>query len=63
MQIYDTDGLKANHKFAFNDFIQHLEWSPDSTLILVGLFKRGICEVKSLDNPEWVCKIDEVLIN
>lgn len=25
------------------------------------MFKRGICEVKSLDNPDWHCKIDEGL--
>ena len=62
LQIYETETLKVNQKFSFIDFISHFEWSPDSTLLLVGLFKRGICEVKSLDNPDWVCKIDEVCL-
>jgi len=32
-------------------------------MILVGLFKRGQCEVRSIENPEWLCKIDEVIKN
>ncbi len=61
-QIYETQELKIYHKFTFLDFPNKIEWSPDSTLILVGLFKRFICEVKAIDSAEWVCKIDEVII-
>ena len=59
-KIYDSENLSFVHKFTFNDLISLIEWSPDSTMILVGLFKRGQCEVRSIESPEWICKIDEV---
>ncbi|KAJ8320294.1 hypothetical protein KUTeg_001881 [Tegillarca granosa] len=34
-------------------------WSADSQFILCGLFKRGIVQVWSLEQPDWNCKIDE----
>lgn len=43
------------------DFVDHLEWSSDSSMILIGLFKRGIVELKSIAHPEWVCRIHESL--
>ena len=57
--IYDTLTLKQLHKFSFSDYIEHIEWSKDSTLILIGLFKRGIVEIKHLVNPEWHCRLNE----
>ncbi|KXZ53074.1 hypothetical protein GPECTOR_8g67 [Gonium pectorale] len=41
------------------DRIDSLEWSPNSTYVLVGLFSRGIIQVWSVDSPDWSCKIDE----
>lgn len=41
------------------DKIQHIEWSFDSQYVLCGLFKRGIAQVWSVQEPDWTCKIDE----
>lgn len=59
IQIYETTSLKFTQKFTFTDLLYHVEWSPDSNLLLVSFPKRSICEVKSLDNPDWLCRIDE----
>lgn len=59
IHLYETKNLTFVRKFSFNDNISHIEWSPDCNLILVAFLKMGICEVKSLDNPDWICKIDE----
>lgn len=60
IHIYDCKKLTFLRKFSFNDIISNIEWSPDSNLILVSFSgKSNICEVKSLDNPDWQCKIDE----
>lgn len=49
-------------KFQFQDFISHVQWSPDSEYILVGLFKKGLCEARSVKGDDnWTCKIDEVI--
>lgn len=49
------------HKFSFCDSISLLEWSPDSTLLLVGLLRKSQVEIKSIENPEWQCCIEEGL--
>ena len=45
--------------FINNDYIEKIEWSNDSNLILVGLFKRSIIEVKQMKKPDWICRIQE----
>ena len=60
--IYDTLTLKQIQKFSFSDYIEHIEWSKDSSLILVGLFKRGIVEIKQLLKPEWICQLNEGIV-
>jgi hypothetical protein len=50
------------NKWSFCDIPSKIEWSPDSSLILIGLFKRGCCEIKIIDNCEWNCKIEEVIL-
>lgn len=59
IHVYDTVSLSFLQKFTFNDAISSVEWSLDSNLILVNFYKQSICEVKSLDSPDWVCRIDE----
>ena len=59
LHIYSTTELNFIQKFSFNDQISNIEWSPDCNLILVTFLKQGVCEVKSLDSPDWICKIDE----
>lgn len=41
------------------DTVQKIEWSADSQFILCGMYKRGLVQVWSLEQPEWKCKIDE----
>lgn len=41
--------------------VSHIEWSPDGSLILVGVEKRGLAFAKSVHDPEWTCRIDEGL--
>ncbi|KAL6061480.1 hypothetical protein STEG23_034800 [Scotinomys teguina] len=41
------------------DQIQHIEWSADSLFILCAMYRRGLVQVWSLEQPEWHCKIDE----
>ena len=60
--IYDTLTLKQLQKFSFSDYIEHIEWSKDSSLILIGLFKRGIVEIKQLLKPEWLCQLNEGIV-
>ena len=49
--------------FTFTDFPSDLKFSADSKLFLVGLYKRGVCEIRHLEMEEWICEIDEVINN
>ena len=60
--IYETATLKPIQKHSFCDYIEKIQWSPDSTLILIGLFKRGVVEIKQIGKPEWICRLDDGLI-
>ncbi|KAK7497947.1 hypothetical protein BaRGS_00010818 [Batillaria attramentaria] len=57
--IRDVETLQIQQLFSCLDAIQHIEWSPDSLFILCGMFKRGIVQVWSIENPDWHCKVDE----
>lgn len=57
--IRDVDTLQIQNLYTCLDTIQQIEWSSDSQFILCGLFKRGIVQVWSIEQPEWTCKIDE----
>ena len=57
--IYDNKYLKPYQNFSFVDFIEDIQWSKNSKLILVGLYKRARCEIRSIENPKWFCSIDE----
>jgi WD40 repeat protein len=59
--ILNTNTLKAEHKYQFNDVVSQIRWSPDGAYILIGIEKRAQAFVKSLTDPEWQCKIDEGL--
>lgn len=41
------------------DIISQLEWSQDSSFLLIGIAKRGLAYAKSLHDNDWQCKIDE----
>ncbi|XP_046332030.2 WD repeat-containing protein WRAP73-like [Haliotis rufescens] len=57
--IRDVETLQIQHLYSCLDGIQCIEWSADSDFILCGMFKRGIVQVWSIEQPEWNCKIDE----
>ncbi|WAR26717.1 WRP73-like protein [Mya arenaria] len=57
--VRDVDTFQIQNLFSCMDTIQHIEWSADSQFILCGLYKRGLVQVWSLEQPEWKCKIDE----
>ncbi|XP_019642896.1 PREDICTED: WD repeat-containing protein WRAP73-like [Branchiostoma belcheri] len=57
--VRDVRTLQILHLYTCLDAVQHLQWSPDSQFILCGMFKRGMTQVWSIDQPEWTCKIDE----
>ena len=57
--IYDNKSLKPFQTFSFCDFIEDIQWSKNSKLILIGLYKRSRCEIRNIENPKWYCSIDE----
>ena len=57
--IYKTEDLKQRNKFSFGSPLTFIEWSPDSSLIICGIFKGAMIEVRSIDNPNWECSISE----
>ncbi|XP_069120373.1 WD repeat-containing protein WRAP73-like [Argopecten irradians] len=57
--VRDVETFQIQNLFSCLDTIQVIEWSSDSQFILCGLYKRGIVQVWSLEQPEWNCKVDE----
>ncbi|XP_074233715.1 WD repeat-containing protein WRAP73 isoform X3 [Camelus bactrianus] len=57
--VRDANTLQVVQLYTCLDQIQHIEWSADSLFILCALYKRGLVQVWSLEQPEWHCKIDE----
>uniref|UniRef100_A0A8D0BQ76 WD repeat containing, antisense to TP73 n=1 Tax=Salvator merianae TaxID=96440 RepID=A0A8D0BQ76_SALMN len=59
LMVRDANTLQILQLFTCLDQIQHIEWSSDSLFILCAMYKRGIVQVWSLEQPDWHCKIDE----
>ena len=57
--IIETGTYQILHDWTFPDTISQVEWSPDSTLLLVALKKNGLAYAKSVTDDEWNCRIDE----
>eukprot|EP00697_Spironema_sp_BW2_P004277 gnl/Spiro4/15820_TR8515_c0_g1_i1.p1 gnl/Spiro4/15820_TR8515_c0_g1~~gnl/Spiro4/15820_TR8515_c0_g1_i1.p1 ORF type:complete len:470 (-),score=132.29 gnl/Spiro4/15820_TR8515_c0_g1_i1:102-1448(-) len=57
--LRDSRTLQIVQLYTCLDVINQIEWSSDSKYVLCGLFKRGLVQVWSLENPDWTCKIDE----
>lgn len=58
IEVFDTVSLRPMQIFNFPDVASHLSWSTDSTLILVGLEKRGLIFAQNVFDPTWHSKID-----
>ncbi|EHB18898.1 WD repeat-containing protein 8 [Heterocephalus glaber] len=57
--VRDASTLQILQLYTCLDQVQHMEWSADSLFILCAMYKRGLVQVWSLEQPEWHCKIDE----
>ncbi|XP_077167214.1 WD repeat-containing protein WRAP73 isoform X2 [Paroedura picta] len=57
--VRSTNTLQILQLFTCLDQIQHIEWSSDSLFILCAMYKRGVVQVWSLEQPDWHCRIDE----
>ncbi|NXP29239.1 WRP73 protein, partial [Scytalopus superciliaris] len=57
--VRDVSSLQVRQIYPCLDQIQYIEWSSDSLFILCAMYKRGIVQVWSLEQPDWHCKIDE----
>nr|XP_033777660.1 WD repeat-containing protein WRAP73 isoform X5 [Geotrypetes seraphini] len=57
--VRDVSTLQILQLYTCLDQIQHVEWSADSLFILCAMYKRGLIQVWSLEQPDWHCKIDE----
>lgn len=61
LTVFETGTLRVVNKYKFTDVVSHLEWSPCGKLLLIGIAKRGQAFIRSMEDPEWHCKIDEGL--
>ncbi|XP_048096649.1 WD repeat-containing protein WRAP73 [Alosa alosa] len=57
--IRDVNTLQILQLYTCLDQVVHMEWSSDSLFILCAMYKRGLVQVWSLEQPDWHCKIDE----
>ncbi|CAL1605847.1 unnamed protein product [Knipowitschia caucasica] len=57
--VRDMSTLQILQLYTCLDQISHMEWSSDSQFVLCAIYKRGLVQVWSLEQPEWHCKIDE----
>ncbi|KAM7084177.1 LOW QUALITY PROTEIN: WD repeat-containing protein WRAP73 [Ciconia maguari] len=56
--VRDVNTLQILQLYTCLDQIQYIV-SSDSLFILCAMYKRGIVQVWSLEQPDWHCKIDE----
>lgn len=57
--VRDVDTLQILSLYTCVDVVQHMSWSSDSAFLLCAMYKRGMVQVWSVEQPNWTCKIDE----
>ena len=57
--VYATQLLKPIRRYNFIDFIEDIQWSNNNNLILIGLYRRNRCEIRNIQNDNYLCTIDE----
>ena len=57
--VYSTQILKPIKIYTFIDFIEDLKWSNNSQLLLIGIYKRNRCEIRNIQNDNYLCTIDD----
>ena len=58
--VREVDTLRVVQLYSCLDKIQSYQWSPDSKYILCVLKGKPIVQIWSLEEPDWMCKIDEI---
>jgi len=56
--VRDAKNLEVLHVWKCLDEINHVQWSPDSTLLLVILKKRNMIQIFNIDDTSWKCRLD-----
>lgn len=62
MEVLETASLQVVTQFRFTDNVGSIQWSPDGHFILISIPKKNLVFVKSLDDSDWNCKIDEGVV-
>ena len=57
--IYSCQSLKPIKIYTFIDFFEDIKWSNSNDLILIGIYKRNRCEIRNINNDNFLCTIDE----
>uniref|UniRef100_A0A3P8WQY8 WD repeat containing, antisense to TP73 n=1 Tax=Cynoglossus semilaevis TaxID=244447 RepID=A0A3P8WQY8_CYNSE len=57
--VREVSTLQILQLYTCLDQVSHMEWSSDALFILCAMYKRGLVQVWSLEQPDWHCKIDE----
>ena len=57
--VYSIQNLKPVKIYTFIDFIEDIKWSNNNQLILIGIYKRNRCEIRNIQNDNYLCTIDE----
>lgn len=58
LSVRDSKNLEVLHVWKCLDEINQLQWSADSTLLLVVLKKRNMVQIFNIDDTSWKCKLD-----
>lgn len=56
--VRDATNLEVLHVWKCLDEVSHVEWSPDSSLLLAILKKRNMIQVFNIDDTSWKCRLD-----
>ena len=57
--VYSIQLLKPIRIYDFIDFIEDIKWSNNNQLILIGIYKRNRCEIRNIQNNNYLCTIDD----
>jgi len=62
VEVLETASLQVVTQFRFTDNVGSIQWSPDGHFLLIAIPKKNLVYVKSLDDSDWNCKIDEGVV-
>lgn len=59
LAIRDASTLSLLSVHTCVDAIDTMQWSPDSLLVMCGMYQRSVVQIWLISNTDWTCKIDE----